>query len=116
MVQTELHRHLDISLRLETLFRLEKERKRVPESMTLEQFRKKTVLTAPLADLKEVIDRFEIFQHVFDRAEVLDQIAFEVVEDCCNEGTRKVELRFSPSFISHQSKVPWEETLRSIEK
>jgi adenosine deaminase len=113
-MQTELHRHLDLSLRLSTLYRLTQERGRIPASMTLEQFRDKVVLKEPLADLKAVLDRFTIFQEVFDRGDVLETVAFEVVEDLWNEGTRKAELRFSPSFISHQSRLPWEVALESI--
>src|SRR4051794_22716439 len=115
-VQTELHRHLDISVRLTTLFRLVKERSLIPDSMTAEQFREKIILTRPMTDLKAVIETFSIFQQIYDRADVLETVAYEVVEDCWNEGTRKAELRFSPSFISRVSGMSWDLALESIEK
>ncbi|HUP58066.1 MAG TPA: adenosine deaminase [Bdellovibrionota bacterium] len=115
-IQTELHRHLDISLRLTTLFRLVKERSIVPDSMTLEQFREKIILTKPLTDLAAVIETFSIFQQIYDKAEVLETVSYEVVEDCWNEGTRKAELRFSPSFISRVSGMSWDLALASIQK
>jgi adenosine deaminase len=115
-VQTELHRHLDISLRLTTLFRLVRERSLVPDSMTLEQFREKIILTRPLSDLSAVIETFSIFQQIYDKAEVLETVSYEVVEDCFNEGTRKVELRFSPSFISRVSGMGWDVALAAIQR
>ena len=48
---------------------------------------------------------------MLDRPDVLRAIAFEVVEDCREEGTRKVELRFAPSFVSEYNSMKWEDVL-----
>lgn len=115
-VRTELHRHLDVSIRLPTLLRLAQERGLESQSTSLDAFRKKLILAQPLADLSSVLATFVLFQKVLDRPEVLEQVAFEVVEDCWNEGTRAAELRFSPSFVAEFSRLAWPEILESFER
>lgn len=115
-MQTELHRHLDISLRLSTLLELAQARGFEAQSTSLERFREKIVLTQPLTDLAAVIETFELFPKVLDCPESLERIAFEVVEDCYREGTRRAELRFSPSFVSGSSSMNWEDVLEGFER
>src|SRR4051794_35637211 len=98
-MQTELHRHLDVSVRLPTLLRLAQERGLEAQGTSVAAFGEKIILRKPLSDLSSVLATFTLFQHVLDRPEVMEQVAYEVVEDCRAEGTRKVELRFSPSFV-----------------
>ena len=114
-VQTELHRHLDVSLRPETFLRLAQARGLEPESTSLEAFREKILIRQPMTDLNAVLAEFQRVQNVLDRPDVLEQIAFEVVEDCYREGTRKVELRFSPSFACEKSHLKWEDALDGFE-
>lgn len=115
-VQTELHRHLDVSLRLQTLLELAQARELESQSTSLAAFREKIVLIKPLKDLSSVLATFTLFQKVLDRPEVLERVAFEVVEDCHREGTRKVELRFSPSFVGEESGMPWESILEGFSR
>jgi adenosine deaminase len=115
-VQTELHRHLDVSVRIETLLRLAQERGLESQGTSVSAFREKIVLKSPLENLSNVLDTFTLFQKVLDRPEVLEQVAFEVVEDCHREGTRKVELRFAPSFISELNRLDWNDILLGISR
>lgn len=114
-LQTELHRHLDVSVRPETLLRLSVERGLEGQSTTLDAFKSKVILRQPLGDLSSVLATFQRFQMVLDRPDVLEQVAYEVVEDCWREGTRKVELRFSPGFVCELSKLPWSDALDGFE-
>lgn len=109
IVQTELHRHLDISTRLSTLLELSQKKGLTPQSTSLESFKKEIYLTEPLSSLSEVLDRFFLFPKVLDRPEYCERIAYEAVYDCYNEGTRKVELRFSPGFVSHFGGLSWDD-------
>ncbi len=110
-MQTELHRHLDVSLRSSTLLSLAQERGLEAQSTSLEAFREKLILRTPLKDLSSVLARFTLFQKVLDSPEVLERVAFEVLEDCWLEGTRKVELRYSPSFVCEYNDLSWKDTL-----
>lgn len=116
MNQTELHRHLDVSIRSTTMLALAQARGFEAQSTSLAEFRKKLMITEPMTDLASVLSRFSLFPRVLDRPEVLEQVAFECVEDCYREGTRRVELRFSPAFVSEFSLLPWDETLGAFER
>lgn len=116
MIQTELHRHLDVSLRPSTVLQLAQERGLEPQSTSLENFCEKLILKQPMKDLGTVLSTFSLFQKILDRPEVLERVTFEVIEDCWYEGTRQVELRFSPSFITEFNALPWDDLLDGIER
>lgn len=113
--QTELHRHLDASFRLSTLLELCQERGLEGQSTSLAAFTDKVVLRRPMNDLQEVLGRFTLFQQVFDRPAVLERLAFECVADVFAEGTRVVELRWSPGFVAERHGLAWEDCLAAIE-
>lgn len=112
----ELHRHLDASFRLTTLRELCEARGLVTAGTSLADFARRVVLTAPMADLAEVLDAFVLYQQLFDRPDVLERLAFECVEDVAREGTRAVELRYSPGFVSERHGLGWEEVLEAIRR
>lgn len=114
--QTELHRHLDVSVRPQTMLALAQARGLEAQSTSLAAFKRKLFLTAPHADLTAVLARFTLFQQVLDRPEVLARVAYETVEDCWREGTRQVELRFSPPFICAHNTLTWEAVLDAFER
>ncbi len=114
--QTELHRHLDISIRNSTLLELAQAKGFESQSTSAEAFRNKTFIREPMTDLDTVLARFEIFPKVLDRPEILERVAFETVEDCHREGTAQVELRFSPAFVTSHSKLSWETVLDAFER
>jgi adenosine deaminase len=115
-LQTELHRHLDVSIRSSTLLKLAQAKGLEGQSTSLEAFRNKLLIRKPLTDLNSVLAQFTLFPKVLDRPEVLEQVAFECVEDCHAEGTRQVELRFSPTFVTEFSKLRWEDALGAFER
>ncbi len=112
--QTELHRHLDVSIRAGTLLNILKREGVEPASTGLDAFQKRLILREPMTDLPSVLNLFQTFQKAFVRAEDCAQIAFEVAEDCWNEGTERVELRWSPTFVSEFTGIPWEEALEGF--
>jgi adenosine deaminase len=114
-MQIELHRHLDVSIRLSTLHELAGERGLIGVSTSLEAFSDKILIRKPMTDLPSVLESFRICQYVLDRFEVLERVAFEACEDIAREGTQAVELRFSPSFVGEFSKISWNEQLDAFE-
>ena len=113
-MQVELHRHLDVSTRPETLLELAQDRGLEGQSTSLSSFKQRLLIKSPLTDLRSVLSRFTLFQKVLDRPETLERIAFEAVEDCWNEGTRKVEFRYCPDFVSEYSHLNWEDSLNAF--
>lgn len=69
-----------------------------------------------MKDLAEVLASFQICQKVLDRPEVLERVAREVCEDIYAEGTRRVELRYSPAFVNEfHPALSWEDILLAFE-
>ena len=86
---TDLHRHLDGSLRPETALSLAK-RLDVPLPSPLE-FR-------PGIGLEGALARFEFTLRLMQEPEVVRQVASEACEDALAEGVTTLELRFAPQL------------------
>jgi adenosine deaminase len=103
-------------MRPATLLRLAQERGLESIDISLDAFRNRLTLSAPLCDLNAVLAQFSLFQKVLDRSEVLEQVAFEALEDCYLEGTRRVEFRYSPTFVSEYGGLSWIDSLHAFQR
>ncbi len=99
MPKVELHRHLDGSIRLETIVDIARHHGIRLPSEDLDELRKLATITRPLRDLREVLDGFAILQSVCVSYEALKRITYENVEDAVRDGVQLIELRFAPAFI-----------------
>lgn len=115
-IQVELHRHMDCSIRPSTLLECLQKQGREAQSTSVEGFQKKFQLRTPQKDLTSVIAALVPFQWALSTPEALARVAFETVEDCYREGTRKVELRYSPNFVCDKSGLSWKEALESFQR
>ncbi len=95
MPKSELHLHLDGSLRVETAIELARTRG-VEAPLTDEGMR--AVLVAPehLSDQAELLRAFDLPIALMQDAEALEQIASELVESKAAENVRYVEIRWGP--------------------
>ncbi len=95
--KTDLHVHLDGSLRLETLIELAREKgvrlpSETPEGLLELVFKEQYV------DLPDYLHGFAYTCAVMTDEEALERIAYELAEDCLAEGVRYVEVRFAPQL------------------
>lgn len=95
--KTDLHVHLDGSLRLSTLIELAKENKIKLPSYT-EDGLKKLVFKDRYSDLVEYLQCFQYTVAVMQTPEALERIAYEFALDNFAEGVRYVEPRFAPQL------------------
>src|SRR5262245_58776292 len=95
--KTDLHVHLDGSLRLATLIDLARERRVALPSQTEDGLRKQ-VFRERYRDLSEYLEGFQYAVAVLQDEESLDRAAFELAEDCQAEGVRYLEVRFAPQL------------------
>ncbi|NCG18387.1 MAG: adenosine deaminase family protein [Rhodobacterales bacterium] len=95
--KTDLHCHLDGSLRSETLIELAAERNVSLPSDTPEGL-KELVFKERYRDLPDYLHGFMYTCAVLTDAEALERVAFELGEDCLAEGVRYLEVRFAPQL------------------
>jgi len=96
----ELHRHLDGSVRFQTILELAREHGLELGGGSEEELRRRATISAPMRDLAEVLAGFATVQKVLCCARVIRRVAFENVEDAWRDGVRLAELRFAPTFIA----------------
>jgi len=95
--KTDLHVHLDGSLRLTTLVELARERK-VPLPSETPEGLEASVFRPRYRDLAEYLEGFRYTVAVLQDKEALERTAFELAEDCQAEGVRYLEVRFAPQL------------------
>lgn len=100
--KTDLHVHLDGSLRLPTLIALARERKVSLPSYT-EEGLKERVFKPEYKDLPEYLSGFAYTVAVMQDAEALEQISYELAQDNIAEGVRHLEVRFAPQLHVNDS-------------
>ncbi|WP_018525523.1 adenosine deaminase family protein [Alkalispirochaeta alkalica] len=95
--KTDLHVHLDGSLREQTLIDIAREEKIELPSYTPEGLNE-LVFKPHYESLDEYLRGFGLTTKVMQRAEHLQQIAFELAWDNAREGVRHLEVRFAPQL------------------
>jgi len=96
----DLHRHLDGSVRLETILDLGRKHGIPLPADTLEGLRPHVVVTTPQPGLVEFLTKFKWMTAVLADYDACRRVARENVEDALREGIRYIELRFSPAFMA----------------
>ncbi len=95
--KTDLHVHLDGSMRLSTLIELAQEQNIELPSYT-EEGLKETVFKERYADLGEYLKGFQYLTGVLQDPESLERVAYELAMDNLEEGVRYIEPRFAPQL------------------
>ncbi|HHO53763.1 MAG TPA: adenosine deaminase family protein [Deltaproteobacteria bacterium] len=93
--KTDLHCHLDGSLRIETLIELARERSVALPSET-ESGLRELVFKDQYRDLPDYLHGFAYTCAVLSDEEALERVAYELGQDCLGEGVRYLEVRFAP--------------------
>lgn len=98
IVKAELHRHLELCIRPETIWDLAPAAGIKLNSQA--EFQERFMILEPMKDLGTVLNKFLDTQKLLRTPEILERIAFEAAEDCYrNEGARIVEFRYAPTFV-----------------
>ena len=100
--KTDLHVHLDGSVRINTILDLAKKINIQLPTMDPGELRKLIVCDENTRSLEEYLRGFDIVNLVLQTKEGLYRAAYELAEDAANENVRYMEVRFSP--ILHTKK------------
>ena len=110
----DLHRHLDGSLRLQTIIELAQEHGIPLPAQTTELLRPHVQVMGAEAGLMEFIAKFRYLSAVLADADACHRIARENVEDAAREGIDYIELRFSPWFMAQEHALDPREVVAAV--
>ncbi len=103
--KTDLHLHLDGSLRLPTLIEMSREQRMELPSYE-EDGLNELVFKKRYANLGEYLAGFAYTVGALQTPENLERAAFELAEDSFNEGVRYIEVRFAPQLhVTHTTEI-----------
>lgn len=94
--KTDLHCHLDGSLRVNTILELAKEYKVKLPTFDEEEIRKIVVKEEDCTSLVDYLKAFDITLMVMQEKDALTRISFELAEDAAKENIRYLEVRYAP--------------------
>lgn len=96
----DLHRHLDGSIRLQTIIDLGRQHNLPLPAWDVESLRPHVQVTGPQPGVMAFISKFHWMIQALVDYDACRRVAYENVEDAAEEGLDYVELRFSPIFMS----------------
>ena len=95
--KSDLHVHLDGSLRVDSLIEMAQERGvRLPAET--EEGLRDTIFKESYSNLEEYLRGFTYTTAILQDPEALERAAFELCRDCQEEGVRYIEIRFAPQL------------------
>ena len=100
--KTDLHVHLDGSIRISTILDLAKKQKVKLPVDTKEELKKMVCCDENCKSLDEYLRAFDVTLSVMQTEDALVRTAFELAEDAAKENIRYLEVRYSP--ILHTQK------------
>lgn len=98
--KVELHRHLDGSVRLSTIWEIAADNGLDLGARSLEELREKAVLREPVTSLSQALARFETQRKALLSFKAISRVTRENIEDAFRDGVKLLELRFAPPFIA----------------
>lgn len=96
----DLHRHLDGSIRLETVLDVAQQQGIALPAYDLDGLRPHVVVEGKAAGLMDFIGRFRWLTAILHDLDTCRRVAYENVMDARAEGIDYIELRFSPWFMA----------------
>lgn len=94
--KTDLHCHLDGSLRPESILEMAEEQKVALPADDLDGLRKIVIPGDDCQSLEDYLKAFDITLSVMQRYEAIERVAYELCEDFARENVRYFEVRYSP--------------------
>ncbi len=102
MPKTDLHVHLDGSVRIDSLIDMAKQFKVELPTYDPAEMQKLICCDENTASLEDYLRGFNIVNKVLQNKEGLRRAAYELAEDCAKENIRYVEVRYSPILHTDQ--------------
>ncbi len=112
--KTELHIHLEGSIRTQTIIDIAKEYNLKLPSFEAGELDKHVKVYEQMRDLGAVLEAFAIFQNSITSPAVVERIAWELFEDSARQNIKLFEVRFSPDWAFHGHDLNWDACLEGL--
>jgi adenosine deaminase len=96
MPKVDLHRHLEGSLRLETLAEIAQEHGIDLPSYDIEYLRPFVTVANEEPDFHRFLEKFRLLRRFYPNQAAVERIAYEAVADAAEDNIKYLELRFNP--------------------
>ncbi len=99
--KVDLHRHLEGSLRLETLAEIAQEHGIDLPSYDIDRLRPYVQFTDEEPDFHRFLEKFKLLKRFYTTREAVKRVAYEAVVDAAADNVRYLELRFNPAALAY---------------
>ncbi len=97
---TDLHRHLEGSVRLSTVLALAQKHHLPLPAADLPSLQRRVWMRQPVDDIVQIFPTFDLLRCAFVDCAACRRFAWECLEDAAAQGVDYLELRFSPLFMA----------------
>lgn len=104
--KVELHRHLEGSLRLQTMLDVAREHGMTVPASVVRLSRLVQVQDEEPLTFENFLGKFNTLRMFYRSPEVIDRITREAIEDAARDNVRYLELRFTPVALSRAERFP----------
>lgn len=112
--KTEIHCHLEGSIRTQTIIDIAKEYGLRLPSYEAAELDRHVKIYDQMRSLEAVLEAFAIFQNSIISPAVVERIAWELFEDAARQNIRLFEVRFSPDWAFHGHDLDWDACLEGL--
>ncbi len=100
--KVDLHRHLEGSLRLQTLAEIAQEHGIDLPSYDIEYLRPFVTVTDEEMDFHRFLEKFRLLRRFYPTQAAMERLAYEAVADAADDNIKYLELRFNPVALSRE--------------
>ena len=105
----DLHRHLEGSLRLSSLYEIAQAYDLDLPASSLDALRPYVQIAGEEHSFRNFLDKFNILRRFYQSPEIIQRLAYEAVEDAARDNVRYLELRFTPLALAKSRNFPLDE-------
>jgi len=110
----DLHRHLEGTLRLETLSDIAREHGVDLAGYEVESIRPHVQITDEPRTYRHFLAKFGVLRHFYRTREVVERVTYEAVADAAEDNVRYLELRFTPSTLANVGRFALEDVTQWV--
>ena len=100
--KVDLHRHLEGSLRLQTLAEIAQEHGIDLPSYDIEYLRPFVTVTDEEMGFHRFLEKFRLLRRFYPTQAAMERLAYEAVVDAADDNIKYLELRFNPVALSRE--------------